>query len=106
MQHVGIGEVKSYVPAGDATLQFFRGSLGDDPAVVEHRDLVGQLVGLVEILSGQQDRDAGRDELTDDLPHREAAARVQARRRLVEEDHARRSTSVIARSSRRRIPPE
>jgi hypothetical protein len=46
-------------------------------------------VGFVEVLGGQQNRHAARDEVADDLPHRVAAARVQAGRRLVEEDDSR-----------------
>ena len=58
-------------------------------AVVEHRDPVGELVGLLEVLRGQEDRDAVGDEVADDLPHRVAAARVEAGGRLVEEDDPR-----------------
>ena len=94
------------MPAGDAALELRRGALGDDAAVVEHRDPVGELVGLVEVLGGEEDRDAVGDQLADDLPHGAAAARVQAGGRLVEEDQPGSPTSVIARSSRRRIPPE
>ena len=42
VQQAGIGEVESDVAAGDAALQLGGGSLGDDPALVEHRDPVGQ----------------------------------------------------------------
>jgi hypothetical protein len=31
-------------------------SFSDDPAVVEHRDLVVQMVSLVEVLGGERDR--------------------------------------------------
>ena len=84
---MGIGEVESDVAAGDAALQLGGGSFGDDPALVEHRDPVGQLVCLVEVLGGEQDGDPSRSELTNDLPHGATAARVQAGGRLVEEDH-------------------
>ena len=87
MQQVGIGEVEPDVAAGDAALQLGGGSFGDDPALVEHRDPVGQLVRLVEVLGGEQDGDPGRGELADDLPHGATAARVQAGGGLVEEDH-------------------
>ena len=39
-------------------LQLAAVSLGDDPAVVDDDDAVGQLVGLVEVLGGEQQRDA------------------------------------------------
>ena len=55
----------------------------------EHGDPVGELVGLLQVLRGQEDRDAVGDELADDLPHRAAAARVEPGGRLVEEDHPR-----------------
>ena len=56
---------------------------------VEQRDPVGEPVGLLEVLRREEDRDAVRDELADDVPHHPAAARVEARRRLVEEDDPR-----------------
>ena len=92
--------------ARDAPLELAPGSLGDDPAAVKDRDPVGKLVGLVQILGGQEDRDAAGDQVADAVPHRAAAARIQAGRGLVEEDHLGEPTSVIARSSRRRMPPE
>ena len=54
------GEVEPDVAARDAALQFVRCAFGDDPSLVEHRDPVGQLVCLVEVLGGEQDRDARR----------------------------------------------
>jgi hypothetical protein len=87
VQQLGIGEVESDVAARDAALQFGGGSFGDDPALVEHRDPVGQLVCLVEVLGGEQDGDPGGGQRADDLPHGATAARVQAGGGLVEEDH-------------------
>src|ERR1035437_9131998 len=49
-QQVGSSDVEADVPAGDPALQLSRGSFGDDSALVEHSDPVGQLVCLVEIL--------------------------------------------------------
>ena len=69
----------------DRRLQLAGGALRDDPAVVDHGDPVGELVGLVEVLRGEQDRRARGDEGAHDLPYLVAAARVQAGRRLVEE---------------------
>jgi hypothetical protein len=57
--------------------------------MVEHGDPVGELVGLVEVLRRQENRHAAGGQPADDLPHRVAAARVQAGRRLVEEDDPR-----------------
>ena len=58
-EQVGTGEVEPDVAAGDAALQLGRGSFGDDPPPVEHRDPVRQLVRLVEVLCGEQDGDSG-----------------------------------------------
>ena len=65
------------------------GALGEHAAVVDHRDRVGEPVGLVEVLRGQQHGRALGDEPLDRLPQREPAARVEAGRRLVEEQHRR-----------------
>jgi hypothetical protein len=54
--------------------------------VVDDRDAVGQLVGLLQVLGGEQDRDPGPGLRGDLGPHRLPAARVQARGRLVQED--------------------
>ena len=72
--------------ARDEPLELRRRALGDDPAVVEDRDPIGEPVRLLEVLRGQEDRDAAVDEVADDLPHRPAAARIEPGRRLVEED--------------------
>jgi len=63
--------------------------LGDHPAVVDHRDPVGQLVGLVQVLGGQQHRGPAGDEPPDALPDLVAAARVQPGGGLVKEQHRR-----------------
>ena len=55
-------------------------------AAVDDRDPVGELVGLVEVLRGQQDRAALLHQLADRGPHLAAGARVEAGGRLVEED--------------------
>ena len=52
-------------------------------------DPVGELVGLVEVLGGQQHGAALADQLADGLPHLPAGARVEAGGRLVEEDQRR-----------------
>ena len=76
--------------AADLGLQRRRRALGDDPPVVDDPDAVGEHVGLLEVLRREEDGDAllAREPL--DLgPERAAALRVEARRRLVEEQHAR-----------------
>jgi hypothetical protein len=63
--------------------------VGDHAAAVDDRDLVGQRIGLVEVLGGQQDGRAVVHEAAHDAPHVLALGRVQAGRRLVEEDDRR-----------------
>ena len=62
-----------------------RRALGDRAAVVDDHDPVGQVVGLVEVLRREHDVGAVGDELAHGLPQRDAAGRVEARRRLVEQ---------------------
>ena len=45
--------------AADARLQLVGRSGRDDAPAVEHRDAVGELVGLLEVLRGEEDRRAG-----------------------------------------------
>ena len=71
--------------AAELRLELVRRAARDDLAVVDDGDRVGQLVGLLEVLRRQQERRALADEVADDVPHPEPAARVEAGRRLVEE---------------------
>ena len=57
--------------------------------MVEDTDPVGQSIRLLEVLRGQQDGDAARDEIPDRLPHDPPAAGIESRGRLVEEDDPR-----------------
>ena len=54
--------------------------------VAHHRDAVGELLRLVEVVRRQQHRLAERAQRADHLPRRAPRGRVEARRRLVEED--------------------
>ena len=60
-------------------------ALGDDLAVVDDRDPVAEPLGLVHVMSGQDDRAAAVAEVADHVPELPAGLRVQAGRRLVEE---------------------
>jgi hypothetical protein len=63
--------------------------LGDDAAAVDDHDVVRELVGLFEVLGGEQQRGALRDQPTQHVPQIDAAARVQPGSGLVEEEHRR-----------------
>ena len=84
IQITDIGEMQADVPAGNAALELRGAALGDDDAVVEHRDPGGEVIGLLEVLRGEEDRDAPGHQVADDLPHGPAAARVEPGGRLVE----------------------
>ena len=79
---------RDHVDARTADLRLQRGRrpLGDDPAVVDDPDAVGEDVGLLEVLRRQEHRHVVlAREPRDLLPERRAALRVEAGRRLVEE---------------------
>ena len=80
----------STVERADLGLQRLGRALGDDAAAVDDRHPVGEHVGLLEVLRGEEHRDAVvGGQAPDLLPQRAAALRVQARGRLVEEQHGR-----------------
>ena len=58
----------------------------DDAAFAQDGDAVGELLGLVEVVRGQQYRLAERAQRADHLPGRASRRRVEAGRRLVEEE--------------------
>ena len=57
--------------------------------MVDHGDLLCELISLLEVLGGQQQCRPVADELAHDRPDLIAAARIEAGRRLVQEQHAR-----------------
>ena len=70
-------------------LQLHRRPLGDDVAVVDDPDAVGQDVGFLEVLRREEHRDALlAREPADLVPERGAALDVEPCRRLVEEEDA------------------
>ena len=76
--------------APDLGLELLRRAAGDDLAVVDDRDPVGQDVGLLEVLRGEEHRHAlVARQVGDLLPHVRAAGGVQAGGRLVEEEDPR-----------------
>src|SRR6266542_501787 len=62
--------------AADPVLELLAGALADQPAVVDDRDAVGQLVRLLQVLGGQQHGRPGADQVADQLP--EVGADVDA----------------------------
>ena len=70
-------------------LELGEGAVHDDPTLVEDRDPVGELFGLVQVLRREQHRRAVLGELLDGLPHLDAPLGVEPGRRLVEEDDRR-----------------
>jgi hypothetical protein len=69
----------------DRGLELAGGALSDEVAVVDDGDPVGELVGLVQVLGGQQHRGPAGGQRPDDLPDLAAATRVQPGGRLVQE---------------------
>ena len=57
----------------------------EQPAVVDDREPVAELVGLLHVVRGEEDRLAVAVQLAEDVPERDAALRVEAGGRLVEE---------------------
>ena len=86
---VRLGQRHLQAGAPARLLQLLRRPLGDDPAVVHDHDVVGQLVGLLQVLRRQQHGDALAEQLPDGLPHPLPRRRVQPRRRLVQEQDRR-----------------
>ena len=73
--------------AADGALEAGGRVIGHGAAAVDHRDPVGQLVGLVEVVRGEEHRGAAGSQLADGVPDLAAAARVEAGGGLVEEEH-------------------
>ena len=74
----------------DLRLQRLRRALGDDVPAVDDPDPVGEDVGLLEVLGGEEDRHAALGyQALDLLPERRAALRVHAGGGLVEEEDPR-----------------
>jgi hypothetical protein len=69
-------------------LQFRGGAVGDDRAAVDDGDVVGEGVGLLQVLRGQQHRAAVAGHRADHPPHVLALARVEPGGGLVEERDA------------------
>ena len=72
----------------DSSLQLDRRAFGHEAAGVDDADPVGQHVGFLEVLRGEEDRHAQLGvEPAYLFPHLDPADRIEARGRLVEEEH-------------------
>ena len=86
----GLGGNHLDAGAADLGLQRLRGSLGHDPAMVDDAHAVGEHVCLLQILRGQEDRDATiAGQTLHLLPQRGAALHVEAGSGLIEEQDPR-----------------
>jgi hypothetical protein len=86
----GVGERQHDAGAPGLVLELGRRAGRDHPTAVDHDDLVGERVGLLEVLRGEQQRGAAADQLAQHLPELGPAPRVEPGGRLVEEQHRRR----------------
>jgi hypothetical protein len=84
-----VGDDELDALAADPGLELVGGALRDGTPVVDDEHVARELVGLLEVLRGQQQRRAAGGQLADHVPHAEPAARVEPGRRLVEEQHGR-----------------
>ena len=63
--------------------------VGGDPAAGDDHDVLADVLDEVELVAGEDDPDAGRRPLAEDLRHRRDAERVEAAERLVEDEQLR-----------------
>ena len=75
-------------------------------AGIDHDDLVSQVFGLFHVLGREQHGRAAGDQFLDEAPRRRCGARIQTRRRLVEEQDRRAGNQARTDIQTRRMPPE
>ncbi len=73
--------------AAGTGLELVGGAAGDDLAVVDHADVVREVVGLLQVLGGEEQGGAAGDQFLDDAPQLLAVAGVESGGRLVHEHH-------------------
>ena len=86
----GVGDRDLDPLPADLSLELVRGAMSDLSPVVDDDDVVGEVVGLLEILGSQQQGRSPLHEVPDHHPEVDPAARVETGRGLVEEEHRRR----------------
>src|SRR5918999_4029245 len=78
-----------YVPRPILSFEARARILGGDSAVVDERDLLAKLLGLLQVVRRQENREPRVVQLPDVPPQRVPELYVHTRRRLVEEQHFR-----------------
>jgi hypothetical protein len=81
-------------------LELVARTLRDHSPVVDHRDPVGELVGLLEVLGGEQHRRPLAHEVADRAPDLVSAAWIQPGRGLIEKQHR-----GVREQARRQVEP-
>ncbi len=89
VETLGIVELQPDPPARDEPLEFGGGAVGHHVSLIQHGDLPGEHVRLLQVLGGEQDGRPGGDELADDHPHLCAAPGIETGGRFVQEDDLR-----------------
>ena len=87
--HVRRRQPELHLRAAGLALEFGGRTVRDRASVVDDHDPIGERVSLLEVLGGQQQRDAVGDQPSDHVPHPNSTGRVQAGRRLVEKQNRR-----------------
>jgi hypothetical protein len=88
--HAVLGEVDVHGIAAELALQLVGAAFGHDPAAIDDRQPRGELIRLLEVVRGEEDRHGLVVGESFDLPpHARARLGVEAGRRLVEEQHLR-----------------
>ena len=82
-----VGELDVHGRLPHARLQRLRRALGDEVAARDDPDAVGELLGLLEVLRGEEHGRAVVVQRSHLAPQRGAARGIEAGRRLVEEEH-------------------
>ena len=59
--------------------------MGDDATLVDHHDVVGELIGFFEVLRGEQHSGALRHQPLDDTPQTQSRTRIEPGRRFIKE---------------------
>ena len=75
--------------AARLVLQLIGGPRRDDSSVVDDHDIASELIGLFEVLGGEQHVGTVADEVADGVPQLAPAARVETGRGLVEQQESR-----------------